>query len=164
MLGPELVVRSAGLVDAGFDARRSARSRTYRYTIVNRPEPDPFRTRYAWWVPEALDLRALRLGADPFVGEHDFSAFCGRGPERSTRVRRVFSSRWTTPDDGVLRFEIIGSAFCRQMVRAIVGTLVDVGAGKQRPGELLGIIRSQDRARAGQLAPPAGLCLWDVDY
>ncbi len=164
MLGPEIVVRSAELADADFDARRSARSRTYRYTIVNRPEPDPFRTRHAWWVPEPLDLRALRLGTDPFVGAHDFSAFCRKGPEGSTRVRRVLSARWTTPDDGVLQFEIIASAFCWQMVRSIVGTLVDVGMGKMRPGELLGIIRAQDRARAGQVAPARGLCLWKVEY
>jgi tRNA pseudouridine38-40 synthase len=164
MLGPEVVVRSADLVEADFDARRSARSRTYTYAIVNRPVPDPFLARFAWWVPEPLDLATLRMAADPFVGEHDFSAFCRTGPEGSTTVRRVLASHWAAAEDGVLRYEITAAAFCWQMVRSIVGTLVDVGKGKRRPGELMAILRSRDRARAGAPAPPHGLCLWEVGY
>jgi tRNA pseudouridine38-40 synthase len=164
MLGPEVVVRSVELVEPGFDARRSAEWRTYTYAVVNRPVPDPFLARYAWWVPEPLDLPALRLGADPFVGEHDFAAFCRKGPAGSTTTRRVLSSRWVAAEDGVLRYEISATAFCWQMVRSIVGTLVDVGAGKIRPGDLLRIVRSRDRAAAGRLAPPHGLCLWEVGY
>ncbi|MBA2325292.1 MAG: tRNA pseudouridine(38-40) synthase TruA [Actinobacteria bacterium] len=164
MLAPEIVVRSAELVEPGFDARRSAQWRTYTYAVVNRPVPDPFLTRYAWWVPEPLDLAALRLGADPFVGEHDFASFCRAGPEGSTTVRRVLASRWVAAEDGVLRYEIAATAFCWQMVRSIVGTLVDVGVGKFRPGDLMRIIRSRDRAAAGRLAPPQGLCLWEVGY
>jgi tRNA pseudouridine38-40 synthase len=164
MLGPEVVVRSADLVPAGFDARRSARWRAYRYTIVNRPVADPFRARYAWHVPAALDLRALRLAADPFVGEHDFASFCRKGPEGSTTVRRVTESVWHDLGDGILRFDIRASAFCWRMVRSIVGTLVDVGLAKKRPGEMLSILRAADRAAAGTVAPPTGLCLWDVGY
>jgi tRNA pseudouridine38-40 synthase len=163
-LAPEVVVRVAEVVDSDFDARRSARWRAYRYAIVNRPVPDPFLARYAWWVPTPLDLDSLRLGADPFVGEHDFAAFCRKGPEGSTTTRRVFESRWHDLGGGVLRYDIRGTAFCWQMVRAIVGTLVDVGTGKKRPGDLMGILRARDRANAGQLAPPEGLCLWQVGY
>jgi tRNA pseudouridine38-40 synthase len=164
MLGPEIVVRSADLVEPAFDARRSAISRSYTYTIVNRPVPDPFLARYAWWVAEPLDIAALHLGADVFVGEHDFASFCRKGPEGSSTVRKVVSSRWRDAGDGVLAFEIRSSAFCWQMVRAIVGTLVEVGNGKRRPGDLLGIVHAVDRAAAGQLAPPHGLCLRDVEY
>jgi tRNA pseudouridine38-40 synthase len=164
ILGPEVVVRAAGLTDSGFDARRSAQWRTYTYAVVNRPVPDPFLARYAWWVPETIDLSALRLGADPFVGEHDLAAFCRKGPEGSTTVRRVLASRWVAMGDGVLRYDITATAFCWQMVRAIVGTLVDVGTGKFRPGELMRIIRSRDRQAAGRLAPPHGLCLWEAGY
>jgi tRNA pseudouridine38-40 synthase len=163
-LGPEIVVRSAELVDASFDARRSAAWRAYRYTIVNRSVPDPFLARTAWWVPEPLDLRLLRLGTDPFLGEHDFASFCRKGPEGSTTVRRVLDAAWSEQDDDVLRFEIRATAFCWQMVRAIVGTLVDVGAGKLRAGDVLRILRARDRAGAGRLAPPHGLCLWEVGY
>lgn len=162
---PEIVVRSCERVAAGFDARHSAKWRTYRYTIVNRPEPDPFLARYAWWVPARLDLAQLRLAADPFVGEHDFAAFCRKGPEGSTTVRRVLDSRWlTTNEDGVLAYEIRATAFCWQMVRAIVGTLVEAGSGKRRPGDLLRVLRSRERRHVGQLAPAHGLTLWDVGY
>jgi tRNA pseudouridine38-40 synthase len=163
-LGPEVVVRDAVVVDASFDARRSAKWREYRYTIVNRPVPDPFLARVAWWVPEPLDLRLLRLGADPFLGEHDFAAFCRKRAIASTTVRKVLDVRWHEEGDGVLRFDIRATAFCWQMVRSIVGTLVDVGAGKIKPGDILRILRSSDRTTAGTIAPPLGLCLWDVGY
>jgi tRNA pseudouridine38-40 synthase len=163
-LGPEVVVREASWADPEFDARRSATWRAYRYTIVNRPAPDPFLARHAWWVHEPLDLRVLRLGADPILGEHDFAAFCRKGPEGSTTTRRVFDSSWQDLGDGVLRYDIRASAFCWQMVRSIVGTLVDVGVGKLRPSDVMRILRSGDRNAAGQVAPPSGLTLWEVGY
>ncbi len=163
-LAPEIVVRSAELVDGSFDARRSAQWRTYRYTIVRRDVPDPFRARYAWWVPETLDLSRMRLASDPFLGEHDFSSFCRKRPGASTTVRRVHASEWRDEGDGVLVYEIRATAFCWQMVRSIVGTLVDVGIGKIRPGDILAILRARDRTAAGRLAPANGLCLWDVGY
>jgi len=164
MLGPEVVVRSCDLVAPDFDARHSARWREYRYTIVNRPMPDPFRDRFSWWIEKPLDLRALRLAADPFVGEHDFASFCRKAGEGTTTQRTVLDSRWVDEGEGVLRYEIRAAAFCWQMVRSVVGTLVDTGLGKRTPGEMLAIIRSGDRARAGQPAPPRGLSLWDVGY
>jgi tRNA pseudouridine38-40 synthase len=163
-LAPEVVVRDARVVDSGFDARHDARWRAYRYTIVNRPAPDPFLARTAWWVPEPLDLPLLRLGADPFLGEHDFATFCRKRPVASTTVRRVLESTWHDLGDGVLRYDITATAFCWQMVRSIVGTLVDVGAGRIRPGELLRILRAHDRNEAGGMAAPQGLCLWEVGY
>jgi tRNA pseudouridine38-40 synthase len=164
MLAPEIVVRAADLVDASFDARRSATWRTYRYTVLNRPVPDPFVSRYSWWVPEKLDLSLLRLAADPFLGEHDFASFCRRRPEGSTLVRRVLDSCWHDRGDGVLVYEIRATSFCWQMVRSIVGTLVEVGHGRKRPGDMLAILRARDRAAAGQMAPPHGLCLWEVGF
>jgi tRNA pseudouridine38-40 synthase len=163
-LGPEVVVRDAAWAEPGFDARHSATWRSYRYTIVNRPVPDPFLARHAWWVPEPLDLRVLRMGADPFLGEHDFAAFCRRGAEGSSTVRRVFDSTWHDLGEGVLRYDIAATAFCWQMVRSIVGTLVAVGAGKLRPSDVMHILRSRDRQAAGRVAPPHGLTLWAVGY
>jgi len=164
MLGPEIVVRSAELTAPGFDARHSAQWRAYRYTVVNRPVADPFLAATAWHVGAPLDLAALRLAADPFVGEHDFASFCRRGPAGSTTVRRVLESQWHDRGDGILRYDIRGTAFCWQMVRSIVGTLVDAGLGKRRPGDMLTILRAGDRAAAGTVAPPHGLCLWEVGY
>ena len=164
MLAPEVVVRSCEIVPGGFDARRSAQWRAYRYTIVNRPVPDPFLARYAWWVPGELRWEAMQLGADPFVGEHDFAAFCRGGPPGSTTVRRVEECRWVDAGDGVLWFDIRATAFCWQMVRSIVGTLVDIGTGARRAGEVMGMLRAKDRAAAGRVAPPHGLCLREAGY
>ena len=144
--------------------RRSARWRTYRYTILQRHVPDPFRARYAWWVPEALDLARMRMASDPFLGVHDFSSFCRKRPGISTTTRRVLASEWRDEGDGVLVYEIRATAFCWQMVRSIVGTLADVGIGRIRPGDILAILRARDRNAAGRLAPPNGLCLWEVGY
>jgi tRNA pseudouridine38-40 synthase len=163
-LGSEVVVREATPARADFDARRSACWRHYRYTIVNRPEPDPFLARTAWWVPEPLDLTLLRLGADPFVGEHDFAAFCRKGPPGSSTVRRIVFSHWDDAGNGVLHYDVRAGAFCWQMVRSIVGLLVEIGAGRKRPGDVLAVIRSRDRAHASRLAPPEGLCLREVGY
>ena len=163
-LAPEVVVRDAKLVDRTFHARHSARWRSYCYTIVNRDVPDPFRALYGAWVSEPLDLARMRLAADPFLGEHDFASFCRKGPPGASTVRRVVTSEWHDEGDGVLVYEICANAFCWQMVRSIVGTLVDVGIGKIRPGEILAILRARDRAVAGRVAPPHGLCLWEVGY
>jgi len=167
---PSIVVRDARLAARDFDARFSAISRRYRYTIVNRPVPDPFLAATSWWVPHELDLGALRLGCDALHGSHDFSAFCRRPkPADPTApaaplVRRVTDASWHDLGDGILRFEIEASSFCHQMVRSVVGTLVEMGRGRRRPGEMAGIIRARDRAAAGGLAPPQGLCLWEVGY
>lgn len=168
LCGPRIVVRDVMEAPTDFDARRAAVSRTYRYTVLNRRLPDPFLAHLSWHVPEALDRALLQLGCDPLVGEHDFSAFCRR-PKRTDRgsasmVRRVHHAAWTDAGDDVLRFEISANAFCHQMVRSLVGTLVDVGLGRRRAGDIMGILTGRDRSAAGPVAPPHGLCLWSVDY
>ena len=170
LLSPAIVVRELGPAPDDFDARRSAVARTYRYTIVNRPVPDPFLARVAWHVAEPLEVELLRLGCDPLVGEHDFSAFCrkprqrGGGAADASLVRHVLRADWTDLADGMLRFEIEANAFCHQMIRSVVGTLVDVGRGRKHAGDLLGILANRDRSGASALAPPQGLCLWSVSY
>lgn len=164
-LAPAVVVRDAAVVDPAFDARFDARSREYRYTVVNAPVPDPFRARYAWHVPEALDLRAMQAACDPLIGEHDFTSFCKRPPaEGATLTRRILEAEWTGEPGDTLLFTIKARAFCHQMVRSITGTLVDVGRGKRRAGDVLDILRARDRAAAGPPAPAHGLCLWQVEY
>jgi tRNA pseudouridine38-40 synthase len=168
LCGPAIVVREVTVEPDSFDARFSAQARRYRYTIVNRPWPDPFRVRTAWHVDQPLDLSLLRLACDPLFGEHDFTSFCRKPkvPDGVTfsMVRNVIDARWHDLGDGILRFDIEASAFCQQMVRAIVGTIVEMGMGKKHPGDMMGIIRGKDRALAGQIAPAHGLCLWEVVY
>lgn len=164
-LRPHVVIRAAAVVPEDFDARRSATGRRYRYTVLNRPLPDPFWAPTAWHVEPPLDLRSLRLACDPLYGEHDFGSFCRRPPAPGgSSVRKVRDADWIDLGDGLLRFEIEASSFCQQMVRAVVGTMVEIGTGKRRAGEMAGILRARDRSAAGQLAPPHGLCLWEVTY
>ncbi len=163
-LRPAIVVRQAAMAPEGFDARRWATGRTYRYTVVNRPLPDPFTAATAWHVERPLDLGSLRLACDPLYGEHDFASFCRRPPGDGSLVRRVRRADWADLGQGGLRFEIEASSFCQQMVRAVVGTMVDMGLGKKRSGDMAHILRARDRSAAGQLAPPHGLCLWEVGY
>jgi tRNA pseudouridine38-40 synthase len=164
-LRPAIVVREAGFADENFDARRSARGRVYHYTIRNDPVPDPFTASTAWHVAEPLDLAGMRLACDAFYGEHDFSAFCRRPPvPGASLVRVVRDARWEDLGGGMLRFRIEASSFCHQMVRSVVGTLVEVGRGKRSAGQMTAVIRSASRAQAGQLAPAHGLCLWEVQY
>jgi tRNA pseudouridine38-40 synthase len=164
-LRPAVVVRAAAPAEPAFDARRSATERRYRYTVVNRPVPDPFRAGTAWHVERPLDLPAMRLACDPLHGEHDFSSLCRRPPQDgASLVRLVRHAGWVDEGDGVMRFEIAASSFCHQMVRSVVGLLVDVGRGKRRAGEMSSVLRARDRSAAGPLAPPHGLCLWEVGY
>jgi tRNA pseudouridine38-40 synthase len=163
-LRPAVVVRAADVVPEGFDARRSATGRSYRYTVRNDPVADPFTASTAWHVEQPLDIASMRLACDPLLGEHDFSSFCRRPADGASLVRVVRDARWVDLGGGMLRFDIEASSFCQQMVRAIVGTMIDVGAGKRKAGEMASIVRARSRATAGQLAPPHGLCLWEVDY
>jgi len=156
-------VRSASVAPAGFDPRRAATGRGYRYTVLNRPVPDPWLADTAWWVPAPLDLRTMRAGSDPLLGEHDFSSFCRKQGDASL-VRRVREAEWLDLGDGLLRFDVEASSFCQQMVRALVGTLVDTGLGKRTAADVARALRARNRSAAGQVAPPHGLCLWEVSY
>ena len=174
MCGPAIAVRAARWAPDDFDARFSASWRHYRYTVLSSVAPSPFLAATAWHVARPLDLPAMRLGCDPLIGEHDFASFCRRvklDPEQladgrpvPTTVRRVLLARWTEVEEGILRFDIRATAFCHQMVRSIVGTLVDVGLGRRRAGDLRGVLLARDRSRAAAIAPPHGLCLWEVGY
>jgi tRNA pseudouridine38-40 synthase len=169
LCGPSIVVREIEWAEPGFSARFSAQWRRYRYTVLNRPVPDPFLARTSWHVEQPLNLDTMQLACDPIIGEHDFSAFCrkpkvGEGYEAPSLVRRVTAAGWTDLGDGVVRFEIVANAFCHNQVRALVGTLVDTGLGRRTAGEMLSVLRSKDRSRTAQVAPPQGLVLWEVGY
>ena len=168
MCGPSIAVTDAAVVADDFDARFSATARRYRYRVLNRIAPDPFLAGLAWHVDEPLTMATMVLACDALIGEHDFAAFCRRPKRRdgeeASLVRRVTEASWYDDGGGRLRFEIEASSFCHQMVRSVVGTLVEVGRGRKHAGDVLGIVRSGDRQRAGDLAPPHGLALWTVRY
>jgi tRNA pseudouridine38-40 synthase len=171
MLAPRIVVRRAERVDESFDARRQARARSYRYLVLQGPVPDPLLAPLAWHVKSDLELRPMVAAADAVLGEHDFRAFCRRPPGTPAAdpiVRRVLDARWDVlsadDDSRLLRFQIDAQSFCHQMVRSIVGTLVDVGRGRLRPSDVVAMLGAPSRAHASNIAPPHGLCLVSVDY
>ena len=168
LCGPAIVVRDARWTAADFHARFSALWRSYRYVVLNTPVPDPFRSDTSWHVARPLNVRAMRLAVDAVIGEHDFSAFCRRPKEEVGREpsmkRRVFEADWDRDDDGLVVFGIRANAFCHQMVRAMVGTFVEIGLGKRPPSDVRGLLVSGNRANAAPVAPPHGLVLVEVGY
>ena len=144
-----------------FHARYSATARTYRYTIWNGRWPRPLLRRTAWWVPDPLDLDAMRRAAAAVVGRHDFSSFAMKGD--GSRERTVTNATWRDRD-GELEFSIEADGFLRGMVRGIVGTQVRVGRGKLPAQEFGDIVAAADRERGGPSAPAQGLCLMMVSY
>jgi len=170
MCAPEIAIRSIEWAAADFDARFSATSRRYRYHVWNDPAPNPLLCDLTWHVHRPLDLDAMRAASEPLLGEHDFASFCRKpkmpdGMEPASLVRVLHEATWSRVDDSpMLRFEIAGSAFCHQMVRSIVGTMVDIGIGRIHHSKMAGILEARSRDAAGGVAPPSGLVLWEVGY
>lgn len=173
LCGPAVAVRCPELVPEAFSSRFDAVSRRYRYTIHNGPTPDPFSVRHAWHVRHPLDLDRLRLACDPFIGTHDFTSFCrrrllrGRDGEQveGTLVRRIdrLTVRRSRPK-GLVLLRIDGKAFCHTMVRAITGSLVEVGRHRQPEAWVGELLAARDRTFAGPVAPPHGLSLVGVTF
>jgi len=163
LLPKDIVVTNVEPAPAEFDARRSARSKTYRYTLLRRAYPSALEGRYSLYVPHAADMEVMAEAAQCLVGTHDFSAFRAGTCAAATPIRTVSRAAWRAEGD-LWRFEIDGNAFLQHMVRIIVGTLLDVGRGKRRAAEMPEILASRDRRRAGKTAPPHGLCLVAVAY
>jgi len=172
LCGPQVAVRDARWVPESFHARFSAIWRHYRYTILNSPTPDPFLSTTAWHLHAPIDVRPMQLASDAIMGERDFSAFCRKpepddeeGPDvkPASMKRFVMQATWRREQD-LVTFEVRANAFCHQMVRSLVGTFVDIGLGKRPPSDMMALIRSGRRQDASQVAPPHGLCLWEVGY
>jgi tRNA pseudouridine38-40 synthase len=184
-LAPAIVVLRADEVGDDFDARRSAVGRSYRYLVWNAPAPDPLLAPVAWHVRDPLDLVSMRTASDVLLGPHDFRSFCRRRPGTDGSepiIRRVTRARWSV-DEGpeaadaagvgtgvgagegrLLRFDMEANSFCHQMVRSVVGSLVEVGRGRQNAAGLLERMRAASRHSMPDPAPPEGLCLVAVHY
>lgn len=156
----DIYVRRLVEVDEKFSARYSAVSRAYRYRVWNHPERDVFRSRYAYWIAEPLDVAGMQIAAKWLVGEQDFSAF-GSPPQGNNPVRDVYVAEVSREGDEVY-FGFEANAFLYRMVRRMVGTLLLVGRGKLAPAEMESII--QRKRRSGFSAPPQGLTLIEIKY
>jgi tRNA pseudouridine38-40 synthase len=155
-LPDEVTIVSAEQVAGDFNARFSARSRSYRYRLFTRRTPSPFEVGRSWWRPQPLDEERLQKEAALLVGEHDFRAFTPTETQHDVFVRIVESASWARRDDH-LDFEITADSFLRHMVRTLVGTMVE---GVDVRLLLAGAARSD----AGATAPPHGLYLVGVAY
>lgn len=150
-------------VPADFHARFSAIGKTYEYRILNRPMRSPILSKRAWHVREALELDAMRLAAAGFIGKHNFSAFCSSGHSVLTFDRTIYTSEWKQEDD-CLFYRVSGNGFLYNMVRIMVGTMVEIGLKKRSVKDIEAALKGLDRKQAGITAPPEGLYLVRVHY
>jgi tRNA pseudouridine38-40 synthase len=164
VLPRDVSVLAAEVAPAGFDARRWATSRRYRYRILTTPERTPFEEGRALWWPYPLDRAALDACAAALCGERDFTAFTPTQTEHVRFERRVISAAWEDECEAILVFDITADAFMRNMIRVLVGTMLEVGGGKRTVEDFTGLLDGAPRERAGETAPAHGLYLAGVTY
>ena len=158
-----VAVQSAALVPDTFHARYSAKGKLYEYRLVNRDARPALDRQYRWHIYKPLNDAAMNQAAMPLIGSHDFSSFQTQPTDNEDPICRI--EHLTVFRHGnTLRIEVYADRFLKQMVRSIVGTLVEVGLGKRTPESLTTILHARDRSAAGKTAPPQGLFLMRVDY
>jgi tRNA pseudouridine38-40 synthase len=164
LLPPDIVVKVVEEVADEFHARFSARSKVYEYHILNRSYPSAILRDYAWFIQHDIDLTPMQRCGKLLIGSHDFSSFRASGDESRHSMREVIRLEIKRREDNLIVIAIEANAFLREMVRSIVGTLVDVGRGKSSIAEFKDIFGAHDRRRAGMTAPAHGLFLVEVKY
>lgn len=163
----DIVVRSVRETRLDFDPVRNASGKRYRYTVRAAQCPDPMQGRFHWHFPRPLDVNAMKQASNFLVGCHDFAAFQSAGSPRATTVRTIRElsiSEQPAMEGKELWLEVEADGFLYNMVRNIVGSLIEIGTGRFGPNWIVDVLNSKDRGRGGQTAPPHGLCLMRVDY
>jgi len=163
-VGPDDIgVVAAAVVTDGFNARRDAKSRSYRYRVLARSSPSPFEQGRALWWPHRIDRAALDACAAALVGTHDFTAFTPTQTDHVRFDRDILAASWESEGD-VLAFRITADAFMRNMVRALVGTQLEVASSRRTITSFKELLQGASRSAAGDTAPPHGLYLESVAY
>ena len=159
----DVAIQSACVVPDGFKPITMAYAKKYRYTIINSSIRSPLDRLYSWQVRESLDLGAMQEAAAHFVGYHNFAAFRASNCVAKTTIRRIDSVHITCHDSRIT-IDVVGGGFLKNMVRVMVGTLVDIGKGRFTPSDIDRLLLGGDRKEAGSTAPACGLCLIEVVY
>lgn len=163
-VGPDdIAVTAATAVDDGFDARHSAKSRSYRYRVQARSAASPFEQGRALWWPHRYDLEALEACAAALPGTHDFTAFTPTQTDHVRFDRDIHAASWELDGD-ILSFRITADAFMRNMVRILVGTMLEAANGRRSVDNFTQLLQGAPRSDAGDTAPPHGLYLESVSY
>lgn len=163
MLPEDISVLSIVSVADSFHARFDAKGKEYRYVLHLTQKRDPFQRKFAYQYPYGLDVDAMEQASKFFLGTHDFTSFCAAKTEVENKVRTIESIDFTFRDE-LLTIRFVGNGFLYNMVRILVGTLVEVGSGERRPEEIPIILACKDRRLSGKTAPAHGLYLWEVFY
>lgn len=163
ILPKDIVVKDAVTVDDNFHSRYYAKSKIYKYCILNNHCPSAFDYRYSWFIRQPLELEAMKEAAYFIIGTHDFSSFRSSTCEAKTPVR-ILTRLDIEKREDMIFFHFEADGFLKQMVRNIVGTLVYVGRGVFEPNAVKKILESKNRSAAGPTAPPHGLFLVEVKY
>jgi tRNA pseudouridine38-40 synthase len=161
-LPPDIVVTEAVEVPAGFDVLAAER-KLYRYTICTSANRPVLEIRHCWHIHRALDVAVMDAAAKKLVGEKDFKSFAAAADKRTSSIRTIYRCGVTQNEDWIY-IDVEGNAFLYNMVRNIVGTLVEVGVGRWSPEKIDEIVEARNRTAAGPIAPAAGLCLMWIKY
>ena len=163
-LKKSIIIKSAEEVDERFHSRLSCKKKTYRYIINNSKYGTAIYRNLETCIKEKLDIEKMKEAIKYFEGEHDFKAFKASGTSSKSSVRTIYKAEVIEKENDRIYIELTGNGFLYNMVRIIVGTLVEVGIGKIKPEDIKKIIESKDRKNAGKTLPPQGLYLLKVDY
>ena len=163
VLPKDIAVCASALMDDSFHAQHDARGKLYTYRILNRPARPTINRAFVWHIYKPLDEAAMQQAAARLMGSQDFSSFEGSLTDNTNPICHLERLAVIRHADEI-HIEAYADRFLKHMVRAIVGTVVEVGLGKRTPGSLAEILQARNRSAAGQTAPPHGLCLMRVDY
>ncbi|MDP4155206.1 MAG: tRNA pseudouridine(38-40) synthase TruA [Bacillota bacterium] len=163
LLPDDIAVLSAEYAVPSFHARFDAKGKEYRYVLQLSSKRDPFLRNYAYQFPYPLNLEAMKEGASFLLGTHDFTSFCSAKTEVEDKIRTIREIEFLR-DKELLTLKFVGDGFLYNMVRILVGTLMEIGSGERKPNEIKKILEGKDRRLAGKTAPANGLYLWEVFY